>query len=157
MENTDQKILLSWTAPEFIRQTKSAGWFVVFAIITVLLLFLSVWLKNYFFSGLIILTAALFFVQALKFPRTFRFSVLRDGIKIGDRLLLYKEIHSFWIFEEPSINALSLTTKNLLNSHLLIPLGQQPPAPLRSVLAQYIKEVEHEEGLIDWLARIIKF
>jgi hypothetical protein len=40
---------------------------------------------------------------------------------------------------------------------MLLPLGNQPPAPLRALLSQHIKEVEHEENLSDWLARMIKF
>jgi len=158
LEEKKEKILFSWTAPEFIRQPKNTGWFIIFFFVASIFLALSLWFKNYFFSGLIILATGLFFIQALKVPKSFYFSITEEGFKINDKLIPYKEIDSFWIFANSPFSSLSLKTKNLINSHLIILLKYQDAKKIRDLLLNFVKEKEEtEESFSDWLAKKINF
>ena len=158
MSETSPNPQFSWIAPEFTRHEKSLLWFIIFGVIFLGFFLAALLLKNYFFALLILITAFLVFVQALKHPRQISFEFFDDKIIIDKQLILtYREIVSFWLFADPEINSLRLETKRFAHPRLIIPLGSQDPAELRIFLKKFIKEKEQDEPLLDILMRWIKF
>ena len=101
MDSTENKIILSWTAPEFIRYEKTKSWFVGLGIITVGFFIVSLLMKNYFFALIVPIAAFLIYIHAQKYPRKLTVSVTEDGIEIENFLSIqHKDIAYFWIFKE---------------------------------------------------------
>lgn len=158
MNEQENKILLSWTTLEFIYHAKNRTWLISFGIIAVGLFIAAVLIKNYFFALLVPIASFLIYVHAQKRPRQITVNITAENINIPNILSIpYKEIISFWIFEESEINGLSLETKKLLQTKIFIPLGDQEPATLRHLLLTFIKEKKQEDSLIDIIARRLKF
>ncbi len=158
MENKPNQILLSWTAPEFIRYEKTRGWFIALGIIAAGFFIISILMKNYFFALLVPIASFLIYIHAQKHPRKITVKITGEGIDLGDNLSLsYKEIISFWIFEEPEIRSLSLETKKFLQPKISILLKDQEPAAVREALINFVKERKQEENLTDIIARKLKF
>jgi hypothetical protein len=156
-EEKNNSILLSWTAPEFIKHEKSAGWFWALGIIGVALVVVSLMMQNYLFILIVILAAFLIYIQAKKRPTNIRVTLTNKGIIINDKEYAYSDLRSFWIFEEPEIECLSLISKKLTQPQIQIPFGEQNPKKIREILIKFITEKEQEEPLIDAIARKIKF
>ena len=76
---------------------------------------------------------------------------------IDEKMHAWQDIKSFWIFEDPEINALSLETKKISVPRLHIPLARQNIGATREVLKKYIPEKKQEESLTDIIARRLKF
>jgi len=158
MENESNKILLSWTAPEFIYYAKTRTWFAVLGIVAAGFFVAILLMKNYFFALLVPIAAFLIYVHAQKKPRQITIKITDKNIDIGEYLsLTHKEVLSFWIFEEPEIRSLSLETKKFLRPKIPVLLGHQEPNAIRKILINFIKEKRHEEPLTDILARKLKF
>jgi len=158
MDNESDKILISWTAQEFVKKEKEKTWFIVFGIIALAFFATGILMKNYIFSVMIALASFLVFVQALRHPQKIKTAILEDGIVVNDlSKIVFKEIKSFWIFEEANFTSLCLETKKLAQSKIYLPLGQQTPDSIRQILIKFIKEIKQEESLIDVLTRKINF
>lgn len=154
---TENKIFLSWTTPEFIYHKKGPGWFVALALIAVALFAIALIMRNYIFALLILVASFLIYIQALKKPPKIKIVISGEGITIQETFFPYKELSSFWLFEEPEIRTLNLESKKLLRPRISIPLAQQNPSEIRQTLIGFIPEKRQEETLIDMLARKIKF
>ena len=158
MEPESNKIILSWTAPEFIRYEKTRGWFIWLGVIAVGFFIISLLMKNYFFALLVPIAAFLIYVQAQKYPRKLTVKITENGIEIENFLTIArKEIISFWIFEELENRILSLEVTKFLRPKILILLADQNPALVREVLTKFVKEKKQEENLTDIIARKLKF
>ncbi len=158
MKSELNKTLLSWTAPEFIYHAKKRIWFVSFGIIAAGLFVASLLMKNYFFALLVPIASFLIYVHAQKRPRQITVKITAENIEISDILSLsHKEIISFWIFEEPEIRNLCLETKKLFQPKIFLPLGNQDPTAIHTVLINFVKEKKQEDSLTDIIARRLKF
>lgn len=155
--SSDQTIF-SWSAPEFTHRPKSTAWFVVLFIVVALFIVAGLLMKNYFFVLLVLMAIFLIVLKANRQPRQIIITITPEQINLNDELkLAHKEIISFWIFEEPEIREISLLTKKILRSKILLPLGDQDPVALRAALIKFVPEKKQEEPFSDFLARILKF
>jgi len=158
MDKESDKILISWTAQEFIKKEKGRAWFIVLSIIALSLFVIGILIKNYIFSIIIALSFFLIFIQALRHPQKIKTEIFEDHIAVDDILkVVFKEISSFWIFEEAGFNTLCLETNKLSRPKIYLPLGHQTPDKIRQILTKFIPEKKQEESLIDIIAKKINF
>ncbi len=158
MENKEAKILLSWTAPEFVYHPKTRVWLAAMGIIAAGFFLMAVLIKNYFLALLVPIAAFLIYVHAQKRPRQITIKLTSAGVGTEESFsLAYSEISSFWIFEETEIKSLGLVTKKLFQPKILLPLGNQETSIIRNILIDFIKEKKQEEDFTDIIARKLKF
>ncbi len=158
MDKESDKILISWTAQEFVKKEKGRAWFITLGIIALAFFVIGILMKNYIFSIIVALSSFLIFIQALRHPQKIKTEIFEDRVVINDLLkITFKEVRSFWIFEETDFTALCLETKKLTQPKIYLPLGQQTPDKIRQILTEFIPETKQEESLIDLIARKINF
>ena len=152
------KPLLSWQAPEFTKHKKGPIWFIVFAIISLGLLFLALQWKAFTMAILLILTIFLIIIYALKDPPLRHFSITASGIKIDKSLYKFSDIVSFWIFyDPPEIKEISFKQRKLIFPYLSTPLDNIDPNKVRKVLLRFLSEKKQKESIPDNIARILRF
>ena len=88
-------------------------------------------------------------------PREISCSITEQGVHLGSRLSPFSEFKSFWIFDTPGMRELSLETKKALRPYLRIPLGTTQKAELQETLQKFLPEAEHQESMIDRIARAL--
>ena len=158
MDKESDKILISWTAQEFIKKEKGKTWFIILGIIALAFFVTGILMKNYIFAIIIVLSFFLIFIQALRHPQKIKTEIFEDRVVIDDHFkLVFKEIKSFWIFEENDFNTLCFETNKLTHPKIYLPLGQQTPDNIRQVLTKFIKEIKQEESIVDVISRRINF
>ena len=158
MNKENDKILISWTAQEFTKKEKGTVWFLILGILALSFFITGIVMKNYIFSIIIVLSSFLIFIQALRHPQKIKTEIFEDRIVINNILkIVFKEIKSFWIFEEVDYRVLCLETKKLSRPKIYLPLGQETPDRIRQILIKFIDEIKQEESLIDIVARKINF
>ena len=158
MDKESDKILISWTAQEFVKKEKGRAWFITLGIIALAFFVIGILMKNYIFSIIVALSSFLIFIQALRHPQKIKTEIFEDRVVINDLLkITFKEVRSFWIFEETDFTGLCLETKKLTQPKIYLPLGQQTPDKIRQILTEFIPETKQEESLIDLIARKINF
>lgn len=81
-------------------------------------------------------------------------SLQKNFLHFGNRVIPYKEFHSFWISYEPGgLQELSLREKKWHSSYIKVPVIGQDPVQIREFLIKYVPEEKHEDSIFDLLGR----
>jgi len=156
---------IEWVAPEFVKYKKGKNWFILPAIIALVLIIIALFAKNFLLVIAIILTAFIIFIYALKEPRKIKFSISKQGIQVDKNQYRFEDLKSFWIFhnsaspedESPEIKELSIRSKKMFIPYIKIPLDNQDSTKIRKLLLKFLPERRHPDSLSDELARKLKF
>lgn len=145
-----------WNAPEFEKTEKEKSWFILPAIITIILGVFALLVDNPLFVVLIILSFVSFYIYARKSPRIIKFRIDEKGAEIDGRLHEFADLRSFWMFYDPPLEkTLSFRGKKTFFPYLRIPLDKENPTEIRKFLLKFLPEKRHKESIIDiWMKRI---
>lgn len=145
-----------WQAPEFEKKEKNKSWFIIPAIITIIIGIIAIATENILFLILILLGFFTFYIYAKKEPRTINFKINEKGVEIDNKLHHFESLKSFWVFYDPPMEKeLSFRSKKITFPYLRIPLAEQNPNEIRKYLLKFLPEKRHKESLIDiWMKRI---
>ncbi len=144
-----------WEADESKKSEKQWYWYGGIVSISFLLIVIGVIARSFFFVIFIILAAALVMYYGSRRPRRVSFSLSEEGVMIGTKLHPYRDLKSFWIFDTRRRRELSLETKSNMEPFIVIPLGDNHPADVRSYLGEFLEEVEHMESVVEKFMRAI--
>ncbi|HOK35249.1 MAG TPA: hypothetical protein PLL80_01275 [Candidatus Pacearchaeota archaeon] len=111
---------------------------------------LFLWQKNYFGAALVAVIIFLIFF----FPRQSKeqsFAIIERGIKIENELFPWKNLESFWIFEEP----VEVYIKNKKNfpSYISLPLYKRDIIRVKNILLNYLPEKEAQRNAFDTIGK----
>lgn len=85
-----------------------------------------------------------------------RITINRSGIAINNIIHRYKDLESFWINYQPgSVKELSLESKKWYVPYIRISIENKNPLTMRSFLINFLPEKEHDNSLVDLIARRI--
>lgn len=91
----------SWHAPEGMRPQRGTGWYVAFALTTVALMLVSIFLfKSWTFAILIPVMAAALLSLSFKPPQTINYAISPKGVYVADTLHDFSEFRGFGIIED---------------------------------------------------------
>ncbi len=88
---------LEWSALEYEEKERGSDWFWALGIIVVTSSIASIIFGNYFFAALLLISGTMLGFFAVKKPEIIHYELNSEGLKVRDRLYLYKNIKSFWI------------------------------------------------------------
>ncbi|MDP3954385.1 MAG: hypothetical protein Q8Q06_03125 [bacterium] len=155
-KNTGRALLddISWSGPMHSHEPDMkfviGSSLVMGAIAVLFLLFQRSVVTTIFFA----LLGLMLFAQSRKRPEEGRFEVSLAGIKVNNEFHLMKDVKSFWLEYQPNgIKELSLQLKKWYSPYLKIPIGEQNPLHIRTLLVQFIPEEEHEDTVIEIVQR----
>ncbi len=132
----DDSAVLRWQAPEYISHDRDKLWYVVFAVVTLMLMALSIFLiRSITFTILIPVMAAALFVYIRRAPQQISYTVSRTGVHVNDKIYTY-----------PMFKAFSINSVGGSHSAILIPRKR-----FQMALIAYFPE-EVGEPLVDMLA-----
>lgn len=152
------KILFLWSAYEYEYYEKSADWYWWVGFVAIILLGFALWQRSFLFVLVLLLGWFTIVLYAIRPPQMISFSVAERGVLIGDRLYLWHDLRSFWIFYNPPMRKeLVITPKKALLSAFKMNLGDADPSALHDILIKFLPEIEEEDSLIDNLARLVRF
>jgi hypothetical protein len=152
-------ILATWEFPEFEKPERQKQWYIWAVIIGVLLLVYSYFSQNPLFAIIVVLFAIIYFVNERRHPVTIQIALTEDGIIINEKFIEYKDFRSFWIiYYPPHTKNLYFQPKSNIKQRIIIPLQDQNPVDIRSILLEFLEEdLEKEEiPASEGISRILK-
>ncbi len=158
IKNTFHEEVISWEAPEYFQHEKGWKWYLIAAILIVLLVIYGIFTNNLTLAIALVLASAVYMMVHAQAPQHVNVIVSRTGIKVGQREYPYQNIKFFWIIYSPhKIKTLNLETNSRYLPDISIQLGDQDPAQLRTFLLMHIREKEgKEENFVDLIMHILK-
>ena len=152
------KILLTWIAPEFIKQQKTILWDIGIFIATAAFILWGVWSLDVTIVVLAILAGGLLWHFGKQEPKEIMFQIRTDGVQINNLLYKYQTLESFCIFHEPPhITELVLRSKKALLPLIHINLGGVDPDDITKVLREFIEEKQEAYPISHIIGHIIGY
>lgn len=151
-------VLLEWDFPEFTRHDRGRSWYLWFLGTVIVLIGLSILLKNYTFIGVVVLTAFVIIVRLRRTPPAVHFAIREEGLEVSSRFYTWRNIKNFWVlYRPPEIKKLYVSLKGPRPA-LDISLEQQNPLKVRQLLSEFLLEEtdREEEPAGDQLSRMLK-
>ena len=149
---------INWTASEYIAHHKTANWYVLLAIASVIVAGLVLLLTGDKLSaGVIVLVAAVFGISAARQPRTLRYAVDHYGIRIGDKSYAYTDFKSFSVIEEDAIYSVMLLPMKRFMPGISMYYPPDQEEDILEVLADYLPHETRQEDMVDRVVRKLRF
>ncbi|MCC2630363.1 MAG: protein of unknown function with transrane region [Candidatus Paceibacter sp.] len=149
----------TWEAPEYHHTHKTTDWYWGLAIITITVVIISILLGDVLFALFLLLASFTMSIFAHRLPRTVKIEMNTRGIKLDRIMYFYKDIESFWIELDENIYhpKIILKSKRLFMPLIAVPLGDMNPDDVGDFLAQFLKEEEIKEPILQRLLEDVGF
>lgn len=122
---------------------KSSFGLIIWALLSLSLVFFALWQRNPLMFILFALVAATSYLYLQEPTQKLEITINKKGVQINDEFYSYNNLDSFWItFEPDTKKEISFRTKKALRHNLDIPLKKQDPLKLRKFLLKYLEEEE---------------
>ncbi len=154
----EDRVVLSWVAPEYIQHQKSARWYQVAGTVVGISMIWTYLSGNWSMSLAILVLAVVYqYLHSYHPPKDIDVIISEMGIRIGEKFYPYSHIKAFWIIYSHGLRTLNLRLADNFFYDVAIQLNDQDPVTLRQYLVGEIAEWEgKEERLGDMMLRLLK-
>lgn len=149
-----------WEIMEFTFKEKRKLWYWVVGISALVLITISLFLKNYLFAFFILIAAGLMIKIASKQPIVLPIEISDHGVKINQDLYGYEMLHHFWIQTNPKNQAHTLLflSDRRISPVISIEIAESiDPMDIREYLLNFIPEQEMKESVTNRIIDRIGF
>lgn len=91
---------VSWQAKEFIHREKTAVWYVAFVVVLLVLLGLSIFMRAWSFTALLVVIAVVIVGYTNRPPRSIGYTLSDEGLDIDGMMHAYDDFKSFGIIRD---------------------------------------------------------
>ncbi|OGB74283.1 hypothetical protein A2V68_00785 [candidate division Kazan bacterium RBG_13_50_9] len=143
---------IEWEAAEFETHQRGAIWYVAAAIILILALVLTLYLRHWILSAVVVMVGVILYLSSSIRPRKLRYRIDASGIAVGGKAFGFDQLKAFWFVETPTGTTLNLISTLRLMPVISIRIEGTTKEKIRAVLAQVLPESRNKGE--DWIDRI---
>lgn len=147
------KEIVNWDAEEYIQRKKNAGWYIAFAIVILALIALSVVLKWWTFTALVVLSAIALLIYVMRPPRQLHYSLSDKGLSEGNKLYNYEDFKSFGVLQDDDNFAIVMTPRKRFSPRVTIYFPQESG---EEIVDAFGMRLPMEEVKLDFLDRMVR-
>ena len=151
MANNDA---VEWEAQEYITHEKNTGWFVGLIVVALALVALSIWLRWWSFTVLIVVSAIALLMYAVRPPRKLKYVLSSRGLKEGSKTYKYDEFKSFGVLRDGTNFAIVLVPRKRFSPAVTVYF---PENKGEQIVDMFGARLPMEEVKLDMLDKIVKF
>ncbi len=148
---------VTWQAYEHSPQERSVDWFWGAGLIIVVGAILSLLFSNFLFAIIIVLGGGTLIHYQKRGPELMDFELNEQGVKAGKTFYPYENLSSFWVADKQPKIKLLLESKRSIMPLIDLPLDGANLVTVKTYLANHLKQVPHEESIINVLADWLGF
>lgn len=149
---------VEWTASEYIANPKSAGWFGMLVLGSLVLAGLAyVVTKDFISTAIIPVLGIIVGIFAARQPQVLGYKIDSKGIYIGSKFYPYSSFKSFSVAQEHAMGFISLMPLKRFMPPLAVHYAPDDEEHIVQTLAEYLPYEEHKSDVVDNLTRRFRF
>jgi hypothetical protein len=152
--------VIEWQALEHHHhKEKTPDWFWIVGAVAIAGSILAIYFGNVLFGLIILISALTAFIQANTKPKIMRYRITRKGVQIGNSIIPYSTLQSFWVIDEEINDRIILKSEKFLMPYIIIPFDSinTDPDEIRNYLLEYLNEEEMDEPVSNKILEAIGF
>lgn len=142
-----EKQLFKWNTLEYKDKKRSVDWYWAVGIITIAIIAIAIFLQNFLFAVLILISVLTLMLFVIKIPRVIECTVSERGVVLDKYLHPYSELEAFWVNSSESDPKLILKSKKQILPLTVINIEEVDPRDLRVFMLNFLEEKEMSEPL----------
>lgn len=151
-DENDDTVLIRWEAPEYAHHERGTGWYIIFGIVTLILVVAAILIiKSITFAILVPVMAVALFVYTQHAPEVLRYTLSRKGLHINDKLFMYSQFKSFGIVDHNGMHSAVLVPRKRFQLGQTVYFPAEVGEQLVDMLAARLPMKELEPDALDRL------
>lgn len=147
----------SWQASEFIHHQKTAGWYMILGLITVVLVLAAIITQQWFSIAVFATMTAAVAVYASKEPRVLSYRLDSHGLSIDGKLTAYNRYKSYSVLKDMGWHMIDLDPTQRFAPRVSIIFDSEDLAKITEILDTKMPRIDREPDWIERLTRSIRF
>lgn len=154
----NDKPVFFWQAIEFESYQKGKGWLTYIILITIALIGVFIWMKQWLGIGVAVAAVVALYSYAYRSGKKKNYAIYDQGVTVDNKVFTFDQFKSFWIFIYQDRPIIRLEQLRRLSVPIEMPVGDENPEQIRLFLAKHLPEQEEKgEDITDVINRWIKF
>ena len=150
----DAETIVNWEAQEYVARDKNAGWYVGLAVVGLGFAALAVWLQQWTFLALVVVSIVAIVVYSARPPRMLHYSLSSKGLSEGNRLYDFGQFKSFGIFRDDKRFSIVLTPRKRFSPRVTVYF---PESQGEQIVDMFGARLPMEEVKMDLLDKLVRF
>lgn len=155
-ERADMKILYKWIAPERPFNPKSKNWYITVFGFSIVVIILSVLTQTYLLILAVLAVLVVIYAQNTVVPPTFEMQITNKGVRVSDKLYLWRKIPQFWITQRGEDLFINFAVEGENIPRLTILSGDGDVNIITKELVRFIDYLSPDEVGGDFLFRLVE-
>ena len=149
-----KETIVNWEAQEYVAREKNAGWYVGLAVVGLVFSALSIWLQQWTFLGVIVVSVVAIVVYSSRPPRMLHYSLSNKGLSEGNRLYGFDEFKTFGVLRDGKRFSIVLTPRKRFSPRVTIYF---PESQGEQIVDMFGARLPMEEVNMDLLDKLVRF
>lgn len=150
----ESKEIVNWDAKEYVQADKNVGWYIGLFVVTVAFVALSIYLKWWTFTVLVVLSAIALVIYSVRPPRVLHYSLTNKGLAEGNKSYDYDDYKSFGVYQNGEHYAIMLTPRKRFSPRVTVYF---PKESGEKIVDAFGARLPMEEVKLDFLDKMVKF
>lgn len=146
--------IVNWEAQEYVSRDKNVGWYIGLIVVGLAFSALAVWLQQWTFLALIIVSIAAILVYALRPPRMLHYSLSNKGLSEGNKLYSFDQFKSFGVLRDDKRFSIVLIPKKRFSPRVTVFF---PESQGEQIVDMFGARLPMEDVELDFLDKIVRF
>ena len=153
-KNQDMGTIVNWEAQEYVTHSKNVGWYVGLVFVALALMGLAIWLQQWTFLALIIVSVLALVVYIARPPRKLHYSLSAKGLSEGNKLYSFDQFRAFGILNEDKRFKIVLMPKKRFGARVTVYF---PESQGEQIVDMFGERLPMEQVKLDLLDRLVRF
>jgi len=148
---------VTWVAHEYIHQEKGALWFVIFAVVIVVLIAISLFLMNsWSFAILLAVIAVVVVVYSRRPPRELTYSLTGEGLVVDEKLHKFVSFKSFGVIRDGENFSVMLIPTQRFQPGITVYFPEESGEAIVDMLGSRLPMRDLKLDAVDRLVRLLR-
>jgi hypothetical protein len=157
MSKDDEKPMnVSWEAEEYITHDKNAGWYIGLAIVGIALVALSVYLRWWTFTALIVLCFISLLIYVIRPPRKIHYEISVKGLVEGDKSYNFDDFRGFGIMQDDTNFAIVMMPRKRFSPSVTVYFPKEKGEEIVDLFGARLPMIDVKLDFIDKIVRKLR-
>lgn len=148
----DDDAVLRWEGPEYVVSDRGGKWYIFFALVTLALMAISIFLiGSITFTILIPVMAVALFVYIRRPPQQISYVLSRKGIHVNDKIYTYDQLKAFAVNSAAGVHSVILIPRKRFQMAITAYFPEEVGEPLVDMLAARLPMQTYTPDFLDKL------
>lgn len=148
--------IISWSASESVEHARGVWWYVILAVLTLAIVGLGIWTKQWTLAGLAVIAAVTIVVVIKQPPREIRYELSNDGLSIDGQLKPFADFRAFGVRQDGALWQLVLIPVKRFSMSVTLFINNDQGEQIVDFIGARLPMEKVDPDMVDKLTRRLK-